>query len=120
MPGTLNLYLCMFLLCVTGAVSGPLRRARIHPAVAGIFCLFTMFFSVFEEVQLLPRLYVSPGGFFMPLERENAYGKIITGRGAVLGGDGHPRGACPARQAPAGQAARAGQADRRTQVSAAA
>ena len=37
----------------------------------------------------------------MPLERENAYGKIITGRGAVLGGDGHPRGACPARQAPA-------------------
>ncbi len=67
MPGTLNLYLCMFLLCVTGAVSGPLRRARIHPAVAGIFCLFTMFFSVFEEVQLLPRLYVSPGGFFMPL-----------------------------------------------------
>ena len=56
----------------------------------------------------------------MPLERENAYGKIITDRGAVLGGDGHPRGACPARQAPAGQAARAGQADRRTQVSAAA
>ena len=67
MPVYLNLYLCMFLLCVTGAVSGPLRRARIHPAVAGIFCLFTMFFSVFEEVQLLPRLYVSPGGFFMPL-----------------------------------------------------
>lgn len=67
MPGTLNLYLCMLLLCVTGAVSGPLRRARIHPAVAGVFCLFTMFFSVFEEVQLLPRLYVSPGGFFIPL-----------------------------------------------------
>ena len=67
MPVYLNLYLCMFLLCVTGAVSGPLRRARIHPAVAGIFCLFTMFFSIFEEVQLLPRLYVSPGGFFMPL-----------------------------------------------------
>lgn len=67
MPVYLNLYLCMFLLCVTGAVSGPLRRARIHPAVAGIFCLLAMFFSVFEDVQLLPRLYVSPGGFFIPL-----------------------------------------------------
>ena len=31
MPGTLNLYLCMFLLCVTGAVSA----AGAHPPGRG-------------------------------------------------------------------------------------
>ena len=61
MPIETNLYLCLFLLCASGALSAPLRRARIHPAAAGFVCLGAMFFSVFEEVQLLPRLYAGAG-----------------------------------------------------------
>lgn len=67
MPLYMNFYLCMFLLCVTGALSGALRRARIHPAVASFFMLLALFFSVFEDVQILPRLYANPGGFFVPM-----------------------------------------------------
>ena len=65
MPIETNLYLCLFLLCASGALSAPLRRARIHPAAAGFVCLGAMFFSVFEEVQLLPRLYAGAGGCFL-------------------------------------------------------
>lgn len=77
MPVYLNLTLCMFLLCASGAVSGPLRRAQIHPAVASMMCLGTMFFSVFEEIQLLPRLFVNVGGFFFPL----AGGALLLAQG---------------------------------------
>lgn len=77
MPIETNLYLCLFLLCASGALSAPLRRARIHPAAAGFVCLGAMFFSVFEEVQLLPRLYAGAGGCFFPL----AAGVLLLAQG---------------------------------------
>ncbi len=77
MPVYLNAYLCLFLLCSSGAIARPLQRAKIHPAVASVFFLLAMFFSIFEEVELFPRLYVNIGGFFFQM----AAGLLLLAQG---------------------------------------
>ena len=64
---SLNMLLCLFLLCIFGVVDKPLKDLSLRPAAGSLLCLVTAGLLLLEDVPLTDALYANIGGFFIPV-----------------------------------------------------
>lgn len=62
-----NLWICLFMLCVFGVLDAPLRELQLRPAVASALCLLAAGLFLLEDIEISPSLLCNLGGCMLPM-----------------------------------------------------
>lgn len=62
-----NLWICLFTLCVFGVLDETLRELQIRPAAASAICLVAAGLFLLEDIEISPSLLCNLGGCVLPM-----------------------------------------------------
>ena len=62
-----NLWICLFMLCVFGVLDAPLRELQMRPAAASAICLVAAGLFLLEDIEISPSLLCNMGGCLLPM-----------------------------------------------------